>query len=47
MLYSMANNHTDAWDLAMETFEKAYKSIHTFRLDAGVFSPGFTASGST
>src|ERR1700683_3762318 len=32
MLYNMTNNQTDAWDLAMETFEKAYKSIHTFRL---------------
>jgi len=38
MLYSMANNQTDAWDLAMETFEKAYKSIHTFRLDAEFFT---------
>jgi RNA polymerase sigma factor (sigma-70 family) len=38
MLYSMSNNQTDAWDLAMETFEKAYKSIHTFRLDAEFFT---------
>ena len=38
MLYSMTNNQTDAWDLAMETFEKAYKSIHTFRLDAEFFT---------
>jgi RNA polymerase sigma-70 factor (ECF subfamily) len=38
MLYNMTNNHTDAWDLAMETFEKAYKSIHTFRLDAEFFT---------
>ncbi len=34
MLYNMVNNQTDAWDLAMETFEKAYKSTNTFRLDA-------------
>jgi len=38
MLYNMTNNQTDAWDLAMETFEKAYKSIHTFRLDAEFFT---------
>ena len=38
MLYNMVNNHTDAWDLAMETFEKAYKSINTFRLDAEFFT---------
>jgi RNA polymerase sigma factor (sigma-70 family) len=38
MLYSMTSNQTDAWDLAMETFEKAYKSIHTFRLDAEFFT---------
>jgi RNA polymerase sigma factor (sigma-70 family) len=38
MLYSMSNNQADAWDLAMETFEKAYKSIHTFRLDAEFFT---------
>ena len=29
MLYNMTSNQTDSWDLAMETFEKAYKSIHT------------------
>ncbi len=34
MLYNMTNNQTDAWDLAMETFEKAYKSIHSFRLSS-------------
>ena len=38
MLYNMTSNHTDAWDLAMETFERAYKSIHTFRLDAEFFT---------
>jgi RNA polymerase sigma-70 factor (ECF subfamily) len=38
MLYNMTNNHTDAWDLAMETFEKAYKSIHSFRLDSEFFT---------
>ena len=38
MLYNMTNNQTDAWDLAMETFEKAYKSIHTFRLDSEFFT---------
>jgi RNA polymerase sigma factor (sigma-70 family) len=38
MLYSMTSNQTDSWDLAMETFEKAYKSIHTFRLDAEFFT---------
>lgn len=38
MLYNMVNNQTDAWDLAMETFEKAYKSIHSFRLDAEFFT---------
>jgi len=38
MLYNMTNNQTDAWDLAMETFEKAYKSIHSFRLDAEFFT---------
>jgi RNA polymerase sigma-70 factor (ECF subfamily) len=38
MLYNMTSNHTDAWDLAMETFEKAYKSIHTFRLDSEFFT---------
>jgi RNA polymerase sigma-70 factor (ECF subfamily) len=38
MLYNMTNNQTDAWDLAMETFEKAYKSINTFRLDAEFFT---------
>src|SRR6202021_974451 len=38
MLYTMTNNQTDAWDLAMETFEKAYKSIHTFRLDSEFFT---------
>ena len=25
MLYNMISNHSDAWDLAMETFEKAFK----------------------
>jgi RNA polymerase sigma factor (sigma-70 family) len=38
MLYNMTSNHTDAWDLAMETFEKAYKSIHSFRLDSEFFT---------
>jgi RNA polymerase sigma-70 factor (ECF subfamily) len=38
MLYNMVNNHTDAWDLAMETFEKAYKSINSFRLDSEFFT---------
>ena len=38
MLYNMTNNQTDAWDLAMETFERAYKSIHTFRLDSEFFT---------
>ena len=38
MLYSMTNNQSDAWDLAMETFEKAYKSIHSFRLDSEFFT---------
>ena len=38
MLYNMTSNQTDAWDLAMETFEKAYKSIHSFRLDAEFFT---------
>ena len=38
MLYNMTNNQTDAWDLAMETFEKAYRSIHSFRLDAEFFT---------
>ena len=38
MLYNMTSNQSDAWDLAMETFEKAYKSIHTFRLDAEFFT---------
>jgi RNA polymerase sigma factor (sigma-70 family) len=38
MLYNMTNNQTDAWDMAMETFEKAYKSIHTFRLDSEFFT---------
>src|SRR6202453_2338518 len=38
MLYNMTNNQTYAWDLAMETFEKAYKSIHSFRLDAEFFT---------
>jgi len=38
MLYSMTSNQTDAWDLAMEAFEKAYSSIHTFRLDAEFYT---------
>jgi RNA polymerase sigma factor (sigma-70 family) len=38
MLYNMTSNQTDAWDLAMETFEKAYRSIHTFRLDSEFFT---------
>jgi RNA polymerase sigma factor (sigma-70 family) len=38
MLYNMVNNQTDAWDLAMETFEKAYKSINSFRLDSEFFT---------
>ena len=38
ILYIMTNNLSDAWDLAMETFEKAYKSIHSFRLDAEFFT---------
>ena len=38
MLYNMTNNQTDSWDLAMETFEKAYKSIHSFRLDSEFFT---------
>ena len=38
MLYNMTNNQTDAWDLALETFEKAYKSIHSFRLDSEFFT---------
>jgi RNA polymerase sigma-70 factor (ECF subfamily) len=38
MLYNMTSNQSDAWDLAMETFERAYKSIHTFRLDAEFFT---------
>jgi len=38
MLYNITSNQTDSWDLAMETFEKAYKSIHSFRLDAEFFT---------
>lgn len=38
MLYNMTSNQTDAWDLAMETFEKAYRSIHSFRLDSEFFT---------
>jgi RNA polymerase sigma-70 factor (ECF subfamily) len=38
MLYNMTGNQTDAWDVAMETFERAYKSIHTFRLDSEFFT---------
>jgi len=38
MLYNMTSNQTDAWDLAMETFEKAYRSINSFRLDAEFFT---------
>jgi RNA polymerase sigma factor (sigma-70 family) len=38
MLYNMTSNQTDAWDLAMETFEKAYSSIHSFRLDAEFYT---------
>lgn len=38
MLYGMTHNHADAWDLALETFEKAYHSIHSFRLDAEFYT---------
>jgi RNA polymerase sigma factor (sigma-70 family) len=38
MLYNMTSNQSDAWDLAMETFEKAYSSIHSFRLDAEFYT---------
>lgn len=38
MLYNMTSNQTDAWDLAMETFEKAYSSINSFRLDAEFYT---------
>ncbi|HEY0256402.1 MAG TPA: sigma-70 family RNA polymerase sigma factor, partial [Candidatus Methylacidiphilales bacterium] len=38
MLYNMTSNQTDAWDLAMETFEKAYSSIRSFRLDAEFYT---------
>src|ERR1700679_1249732 len=38
MLYKNTSNQTRAWDLAMETFEKAYKSIQTFRLDSEFFT---------
>lgn len=38
MLYNMTSNQSDAWDLAMEAFEKAYRSIHSFRLDAEFYT---------
>jgi len=38
MLYNMTSNQSDAWDLAMETFEKAYSNIHSFRLDAEFYT---------
>ena len=35
MAYRFMGNHTDASDLAQETFIRLYKSVHTFRGDSG------------
>ncbi len=31
MIYGMTNNHADTWDLCLETFEKAYQSLLSFK----------------
>src|ERR1700755_3524468 len=31
MIYGMVGNETDAWDLAQESFLKAWRSIHRFQ----------------
>ena len=43
MIYNMVHNEQDAWDLAQDSFLKAWKSIARFR-GQSCFTPGFTAS---
>ena len=31
MIYGMTSNHADTWDLSLETFEKAYQSLLSFK----------------
>ena len=33
MIYGIVGNECDAWDLAQESFLKAWRSIHRFRVD--------------
>src|SRR5256886_3479257 len=38
MIYNMVHNEQDAWDLAQDTFVKAWKSIERFRGQASFFT---------
>jgi RNA polymerase sigma-70 factor (ECF subfamily) len=43
MIYNMVHSEQDAWDLAQDSFVKAWKSIQRFRGQSS-FTPGFIAS---
>lgn len=38
VIYGMVSNHADTNDLLMETFQKAYRSIHSFKSDAAFYT---------
>ena len=38
VIHNMVNNHADTNDLLMETFQKAYRSIHSFKSDAAFYT---------
>src|SRR6266404_4697798 len=38
MIYNMVHNEQDAWDLAQESFVKAWKSIKRFRRDSSFYT---------
>ncbi len=38
MLFNMVRNETDAWDLAQDSFLKAWKALPTFRNDSAFFT---------
>jgi RNA polymerase sigma-70 factor (ECF subfamily) len=38
VIHNMVNNHADTNDLLMETFQKAYRSIHTYKADAAFYT---------
>src|SRR6202043_3366889 len=38
MIYGMVGNETDAWDLAQESFLKAWRSIHRFQARSSFYT---------